>query len=151
MFWGLVNGVYQMLEDLWDKVTQKRIKAPKWIAILRTFALWNIALIFFRSPSLREAFEYLWYVVVKWQEPFAGLNFSAFGFQEVEMWIFLFGTIALWIVDYRREIGKPLGTWLCRTKAAIRWPICLVICLFIVLVAFRSFGQGAANFIYFQF
>lgn len=151
VFWGLVNGVYQMLEDLWDKVTQKRIKAPKWIAILRTFALWNIALIFFRSPSLREAFEYLWYVVVKWQEPFAGLHFSAFGFQEVEMWIFLFGTIALWIVDYRREIGKPLGTWLCRTKAAIRWPICLVICLFIVLVAFRSFGQGAANFIYFQF
>ena len=151
VFWGMVNGIYQAIEDLWDKITGKRFKAPKWFAVLRTFALWNIALIFFRSPSLREAFEYVWYIVIRWQEPFAGLHYSTFGFTTVEMGIFIIGAVALWIVDYRREIGKPLGDWLCAAKAVVRWPVCLLICLFIVLVAFRSFGQGAANFIYFQF
>lgn len=151
VFWGLINGLYQVAEDLWDKVTGKRWMAPRWFSIARTFALWNVALIFFRSPSLREALEYLWYIFTKWEKPLTGLNYSVFGFSAVECVIFLIGTISLWIVDWRREAGKELGTWLCKTKAVVRWPICLAICLFIVLVAFRSFGQGAANFIYFQF
>lgn len=151
VFWGMLNGIYQALEDLWDKLTGKRWKAPKWLSIARTFALWNVALIFFRSPSLREAFAYVWYVLTKWEHPLNGLHYAAFGFTAVEAAVFLIAAITLWFVDDRRERGRDLCEWLCKTKAYVRWPVCLLVCLFIVIVAFRSFGQGAANFIYFQF
>ena len=151
VFWGMINGMYQVAEDLWDKLTQKRLKAPKWLSVLRTFTLWSVSLIFFRSPSLREGLEYIFYMFTKWGDAFVVNPYLSVGFTRIEAIVFLLGVIALLIVDYCREIGKPLGAWICETKAVVRWPVCLLVCLFIVLVAFRGFGAGAANFIYFQF
>ena len=147
----MINGMYQVAEDLWDRLIQKRLKAPKWLAVLRTFTLWGVSLIFFRSPSLREGLEYIFYMFTKWGDAFVANPYLSVGFTRIEAIVFLLGVIALLIVDYCREIGKPLGAWICETKAVVRWPVCLLVCLFIVLVAFRGFGAGAANFIYFQF
>ncbi len=151
VFWGLLNGLYQVGEDLWDKLTKKRWKAPAWFAVLRTFLMWSVAFIFFRIPSLREGFEYVWYMFTKWNMALSQFELSVLGMEPTELVALMIGIAVLWFADYRREVGKPCGKWLCEANTAVRWSVCMILCLFIVIIAFRSFGQGAASFIYFQF
>lgn len=56
IFWGMLHGVCQVVERLWGS---RREKLPKLLRWAMTFLLVNIAWVFFRAPSLPQAFELL--------------------------------------------------------------------------------------------
>lgn len=149
VFWGLLNGAGQVLEDVRSRCHMKKL--PKIPAMLNTFVFWSVTLIFFRSPSLREGFEYLWYMLTGWQKTGMGLSCEAFGFTVFEMLCFVAGIVILFVTDRLREAQRPPEELLLAASVPVRWIFCLLFCLLIVLVAFRSFGQSASSFIYFQF
>lgn len=56
IFWGMFHGICQVIERLWGKSREKLPKLLRWAI---TFALVNIAWVFFRAPSLQDALSLL--------------------------------------------------------------------------------------------
>lgn len=56
IFWGLFHGICQVIERIWGKRREKLPVLLRWAA---TFLLVNVAWVFFRAPSLPQAFELL--------------------------------------------------------------------------------------------
>ena len=149
IFWGMLHGTYQILEDMAGKISH--ITLWNGIRRIRTFILVTFAWIFFASPSLREGTYYIRSMLTQWNQSTEGALIAEIGLAPIQLVCLVLSLIVLCMIDICREKNKPLGTWIVGTKTSVRWGICLFACLFIILVAFRNFGQEASDFIYAQF
>lgn len=162
--WGALHGLYQIAEDMGKRIFPKRNRMPmgymklQIIDILRnivfrikTFILVSIAWIFFGSPSLRVGLDYVWHMCTQWGGGTGSINIAELGLAPVQAGYFILSILGLFLVEIFREINRPIGQWIVRSKTAVRWGICLFVSIFIILVTFREFGQGVSGFVYFQF
>ena len=145
VFWGFLNGIYYLPLMLMkkqkkntDTVAEGRMlpSLAESRAMLFTFMATLLAWIFFRAPSITDAFSYIGRMFT---HPYGGLDYSVY-VTPVLASLFLLG--AEWIQRTKQHALEISGIprW-------ARWVIYCVVC-----VAFLLTGNFASNeFIYFQF
>ncbi|WP_143962625.1 MBOAT family O-acyltransferase [Litoribacter populi] len=132
--WGALHGFYQILEKHLIKGN-----VPKNLMMVIVFALTCLAWVFFRAPSVSEAFVVVSRILTG---AGSGLYFGDKG-------IFLFGLIALAILfinDYITEY-KPSLQLIYHPQVLVRFSAILLILMYITALGVFDRSQ----FIYFQF
>ncbi|MBS9524277.1 MBOAT family protein [Litoribacter alkaliphilus] len=132
--WGALHGFYQILEKYLVKGN-----VPKYLMMVIVFALTCLAWVFFRAPSVTDAFVVISRILTG---AGSGLYFGDKG-------IFLFGLIALLILfvnDYITEY-KPNLQLIYHPQVVVRFSAILLILMYITALGVFDRSQ----FIYFQF
>ncbi|MBT0809925.1 MBOAT family protein [Litoribacter ruber] len=132
--WGALHGFYQILEKYLVKGN-----VPKYLMMVIVFALTCLAWVFFRAPSVTDAFVVISRILTG---AGSGLYFGDKG-------IFLFGLIALLILfvnDYITEY-KPDLQLIYHPQVVVRFSAILLILMYITALGVFDRSQ----FIYFQF
>lgn len=160
VLWGALHGIYQIIESVFSEISLKitgRKKTGKNSCIrtgilrIKTFVLVSLAWILFYCPSLTEGLHFIKGMILQWNFDVHLSGITQLGIMPAQLYCLLLGLVLLFVIDSFREKGRALGNWLCQKTAAIRWSVCMVMCLYILLAAFQRFGQEAAGFVYFQF
>lgn len=159
VIWGLLNGLYQILEDLLTKLWRKwrhpaetESLALRLLRMLLTFMLIDLAWVFFRAESVGQAFAMLRSMVGtgNWWVLFDTSLFGC-GLGEAELRVMLVSIgilLAADVLAYRKvcvsDIIEAQPVW-------FRWIVYLAAILTIVVFGVWGSGYSAAGFIYFQF
>ncbi|MEG0271294.1 MAG: MBOAT family O-acyltransferase [Clostridia bacterium] len=159
--WGALNGLYQVIGDLFKPLRQKLCRllhidinnsGNRILRMIFTFLLVNFAWIFFRAPSLRTALSYVKRMFSVWN-PWVLVNGSLYkmGLNQANFTLVLIAMGILFWVSVCQYRGIDLRERLLSQGLAFRW-IVYLLCIFFVLI-FGIYGPGysAASFIYFQF
>lgn len=141
IFWGCLHGAFQVLEKMlgWQKCTTSRL----WVRLMRigiTFVLVTVAWIFFRLPSIDDAFVVIGKILTDHGEVFMPAN--------KDVVFSLLAILTVTLVDCLREF-KPAVIRTCMTEApvAVRWMVYYVLLLVILLCGVFDSSQ----FIYVSF
>lgn len=171
VFWGLLNGVYQVIEDVVEK-TGKRIGeyTRKWrerfadseekeehfstvlFRKIRTFLLVSFAWLFFRAGGMISALRMLKGMVREnnWTILFDGSLYEL-GVAKNYMNVLLGSILLLFVVDYHKYHGKDVaGTFL---KQGWWFRVCGIMILLFTILLYGCYGElyDIQQFIYFQF
>ena len=138
--WGCMHGVFQIVEKAlgWQKY-EGRSSVVKALRICVTFLLVNFAWVFFRMPSIGEA----WGILERMFTDLGTPNLSDFGIAAIIM--LTTGLVFLSFKDLRDEFFKSKFAFL--NKQAVRWVIYVV--LFCMILNFGVLDGG--SFIYVSF
>lgn len=148
VLWGLLHGMAQIIENLFDKQL-KRVRNNKighWISVFVVFAFCNIAWVFFRASSLSDAVYVVTHIlsgigdIRKYLHCSLGLDIISFS-------LILVPVLGLAVFDYFNFRDNAIER-ISRLKKGIQWGIYIAIGL---LVIFISQKGVAAEFVYFQF
>lgn len=162
VFWGMLNGIYQVLEDMAVKIKQATISAVeksgsdrfsrRLFQTVCTFVLITFTWLFFRAGSLRSSYEVL-------VNMFSTANLEIFfdgslyelGVEQRSMNILLVSIMVLFIVDYYKYKEKDWTGFVLKQGYWFRYLIYAA--LFFVILIFGCYGDiyNAKQFIYFQF
>lgn len=160
--WGLIHGCIQIIEKesnrlakgLYIKCNIKSYTSGYKIwQIIRTFIIVDIAWIFFRSESIKDAIVYLrrMLTVSNWSALFDG-SLYLIGL-DVNGWHILFVALIIFvIVDILKYItGSNIDVLLASQWLPARWFVLLFLVGFVVVFGCYGPGFDSANFLYFQF
>lgn len=137
--WGILHGAFQIVEKALG--IQKYAGNKGWqkgIRILITFLLVNFAWIFFRMPSLGEA----WDVIIKIFTDFDGKIYKS---SNTNLLLYLTGIFILLFKEMKDEFWTRRNTVF--DKKAVKWVVCLMLFVMIIGVGVLDSGQ----FIYANF
>lgn len=162
VLWGGIHGFYQIagyeLRGVKEKLhaifhTKKDCMSYRLGQTLVTFGLTAFAWIFFRAPSVGDAFGYIRRMFTKpdWWSFFNGELYHL-GLDQMEMNILLAGLLVLLLTDLLRYFKKErLDVFLAKQNLWFRWGVLL--CMMAAIAVFGIYGPGydAQQFIYFQF
>lgn len=160
VFWGLLNGVYQVISNLVTPVKKRFVIFADWkertpekaLKVGMTFVLISFAWLFFRAGNFREAVEIL-------KSMFQVCNYNIFfdeslyalGISRKYFAVLCSAILALFVVDYRKYKGIDVAQEFLSQNF---WFRCLseMVLIFMILL-FGCYGElyDAASFIYFQF
>ncbi len=151
LVWGALHGAYVLISHLTSGLRHRTVellrlsKVPRVHTVLRvlfTFHLAAFAWIFFRAPSLPEA----WYVVT---HMFRGLGQGPYGFSigGPDNFVLVVLAIAFMELVHLFEESSQMRHFLDDKPGLVRWPVYVTIALVILL--FGIFEE--TQFIYFQF
>ncbi len=150
VFWGGINGIYQIIEDLYYRGRKPAVHGRFVTALLRikTYLLFCFSLIFFRAKSLSIAIEYIKAI----PRLFDGCNIKDSGVYLAMMGYRSFvllgiALVILYIGSTMREKGVSLITWLSEKKPIYRYAVYWILVTMITL----SLKVNAQEFLYFQF
>lgn len=161
VIWGGVHGIYQILGEVLEPVKKKVIRvmrintdtfAHKLFRILVTFALVDIAWVFFRVASLGEA-------LLVFRQAAAELNIEIFwngelyalGLSQAGFLFLCISIMGLWLVSFLRSRISILGE-LQKQHIIFRWIVYLGLVYSILgILLVQGFGFASQEFIYFQF
>ena len=153
LLWGLLNGLYQVLEDVIQDAGLRRrlrIRQDHWaLALVQgliTFVLVTIAWVFFRAPSLEQALFALGQMARVVQDGFGPA--SGLLARRGQLLLAAGLGLCLW-EDVRIARNRERGT-----LAQSRWRYWLSLAgLAFVLLLFGRYGPGfdAQDFVYFKF
>lgn len=160
--WGGIHGVYQITEDYIKPYREKietklNIKKDcfsyRLLNTIITFLFVDIAWVFFRSDSVKDALRYFYYIFVK---PRTWVLFNNgiynLGLDQTEMNILLFSVVILFIVDFiRYKKDMMIDTFLFSQNIWFEWSV--IILLILMIFIYGEYGPtfDAKQFIYFQF
>lgn len=172
IFWGLLNGVYQVIEDA-VKAVKERIAeyARKWrglykdqeeraegrfskslFRIIRTFLLISFAWLFFRAGDLGHAMEVLKNMlrVNNWVILFDG-SLYGLGVEKNYMKVLLGSILLLFAVDYYKYHGKDVADAFLKQGWWFR--VSGIMLLLFTILLYGCYGElyDTQQFIYFQF
>jgi D-alanyl-lipoteichoic acid acyltransferase DltB (MBOAT superfamily) len=151
LVWGALHGTYVLASYLTSGVRQRaaeilqlsrRPRVHIFVRLVITFHLVGFAWIFFRAPSVSEA----WYVVT---HMFQGMTRPPYGFSiggADNFVLVLLAILFMELVHLYEEWGR-MHHFLDDERDLVRWPVCVSITLVILL--FGIFEE--MQFIYFQF
>ena len=162
IFWGMLNGVYQVLEDAVTKIKQSIIPdasvtisnrfSRRLFQTIFTFCLITFAWLFFRAGSLEASFEILtnMFGASNWGIFFDGSLYEL-GVARNEMNILLVSILILFIVDYHKYKERDLFGFILKQGYWFRYLIYAI--LFFTILIHGCYGDtyDAQQFIYFQF
>lgn len=164
LLWGLLNGIYQVLEELIDHLGQKlqlfaggkvQVAArfsKRLFQTMLTFTLVTFTWLFFRSGSLEEAFEILknMFSCRNWIILFDG-SLYGLGVGRNYMNVLLASVLMLFIVDYHKYHGKDVAEILLKQGWWLR--VSVVMTLVFAILLYGCYGElyDTQQFIYFQF
>lgn len=162
VFWGFLHGIYQIVEkelsSIVNKINQKcHTKVDsfgyKFGKMVVTFILVDIAWIFFRAESIRQALHYLGRMI-KYRDWWSLFDQSIYtwGLDIREIHILLVSLFALLVIDllkyYKR---KNIVEILEQQWIVFRWSVVFILLLGCIVFGYYGPGFNSAQFIYFQF
>lgn len=143
VFWGFLNGFYQILGDVFKKYTSPLNSTLRKVG---TFLLISYTWVFFRAPSIQDAFLITRRIFVN--ERFADLSLSGiYGLQLglKNLPFVIIAIIALIIADLTCEKNKiEVHELLNNAKTPVRWGIYYIMIIMILL----SMNLNMTEFIY---
>lgn len=172
VFWGLLNGIYQVVEDLAGKIKGCMVKYGdrwSWLAdektegknkrfsgelfqTVLTFALVTFAWLFFRAGGLEDALLILRYLFSEnnWYVLFDGSLYEL-GVARNYMTVLLLSILALVVVDYYKYHGRDVADMILCQGWWFRVMINMLM-IFVILL-YGCYGElyDIQQFIYFQF
>lgn len=146
VFWGFIHGILQIIEKILGIDPKGRysdtrfIKSLSLVRVLVTFILVNIAWIFFRMPTIGDAFD----VIGKMVHDRGSLNIVDIYTGSAPVFIVIVGILLLVLHDLVKECGLK---WSFLRKPVFQW--CWFIILFILIMATGVLDGG--QFIYASF
>jgi hypothetical protein len=159
--WGGLNGLFQVIGDLKEKLLRKIGFAKlvnrdcfsyRLFQRLVTFVLICLTWVFFRAESIAQAFDYLrqmFSVHNPWI--FFDETLYTLGLSRLELGILVFAIGVLLAVDVAHEHGVSLRERLSKQNLVFRWLVYIAAIVFILIYGVYGPGYNAAQFIYFQF
>lgn len=140
VFWGILHGVFQIIEKMlgWQKCTTSS-KLIRFSRILLTFVLVSIAWIFFRQPTISDAFGVIERILTEHGALFKPSNKDV-----------VFSLLSIGIVvcaDLMREFQAKKFYRLVQAPIAIRW--CMYYALLLLILISGVFDSS--QFIYVSF
>lgn len=162
LVWGGINGLYQVVGDFLKPLKQSIVEkykvktysiSYKLGQVLITFGLIDFAWIFFRMDSLRDSFDFIKRIFIRW-DPWVLFDQSLYtlGLNQQEMHILIISLIILLLVDIvRYKWNQTIDVFLMDQCLWFRWTVLLF--LFFSILIFGIYGPAfdAQQFIYFQF
>jgi len=164
LLWGLLNGIYQVMEDLTDQSSKKlqislNVKmqtaarfSKKLFQTMLTFGLVTFAWLFFRSGGLEESLEILknMFSCFNWTIVFDG-SLYGLGVARNEMYVLLVSIFALFVIDYYKYQGRDVAEVFLRQGWWFR--ILATVTLVFTILLYGCYGElyDTQQFIYFQF
>lgn len=162
VFWGALNGLFIVFEDIWRKIYKKNLKnnnsvtdkldINKWIKRIITFLLIDFTWLFFRAPSLSGAVR-----MIKHSFSHPGLrgfllgnDLSLFG-SNLMLAVILMSIMILLCVGIMNERGINKFIFFFQQKEWIRWIVYMTFLAMIILYGAYGEGYEQTQFIYFQF
>ena len=145
VFWGFLNGAYYLplVVAKKHKRNSDTIAEGRWFpslgeagGMLATFGLTLLAWIFFRAPTITDAFAYIWRMFT---HAFDGGQYGDF----TAPLIYSFVLLAVEWIQRTRQHALEIPEW----PLPVRWAVYQAIV--IVFLIFGNFGSN--EFIYFQF
>ena len=160
--WGMIHGIYQIVEDATESVRQKLVLklhimtnnfSYRFGQILVTFVLTDLAWIFFRANYLSDACRMIGRIVTKWN-PWILFDGSVYnlGLNITEVHILFVALIVLLLVDlvrYKKQV--TLDKFLSTQNLWFRFAVIFGLLFFILIYGEYGPGFSAKQFIYFQF
>lgn len=159
--WGILNGIYLMLEDIfgpvlatmWDKLgvdrTRKAWMAVKWMFI---YFMIGLSMLLFEADSLRSSFEMLGMMVRDFRPGWVFMEACFRSFDSTWQFGVLFiSIIIMTLVDIYEKKGTSVINLIFRQQVVIRW--CIYLVLLFTILCWGAFGDGFSQtkFIYFEF
>lgn len=161
VFWGILNGIYQVAEDLVEKMKQKLFNRGESKALcfskrlfrtVFTFALITFAWLFFRSGELNESLNILrsmcncsnWLILLDG-------SLYEIGVGRHYMGVLLLAILALFAVDYQKYKGKDVVSLFLKQGWWFRTAAIMVMIFTILLYGVYGKIYDIKQFIYFQF
>lgn len=160
--WGGIHGLYQVIGDLLTPIRNRIVRlfgyntesrSHRLLKIITTFALTDIAWIFFRADNLRSAVGYIGRLFTRF-DPWVLFDESIYnhGIDITEGRILIAALLVLVIVDlikYYRKITVDVFV----AKQNIWFQIIYVYIIAMALIIFGKYGisEELKSFIYFQF
>lgn len=161
IFWGILNGVYQVAEDLAEKLRRKIAGGKeegmycfgkRLFRMVFTFSLVTFAWLFFRSGGLDEAENILsclrhcdnWLVLLDG-------SIYELGIGRHYMGVLMLSILTLFIVDYQKYKGKDAVALFYSQNWCFR--VIAILMLVFVILLYGCYGRiyDIQQFIYFQF
>lgn len=161
VIWGGLNGIFQILEDICKPIRDKMQKilgmnrsafSHKLLKVIVTFVLADFAWIFFRAPTVEEAFQAVKSIFTM-DNPWILFDGSLYGLGLKQkdyqlMWI---GIGILIFVDLLKYKGMCIREKIQGQEWWFRWTVGIVGILAVLILGVYGYGYDAKNFIYFQF
>ena len=157
--WGLLHGVYQVMDAVTDGI-RKRIVALcgldenafsfRFGQRIWTFALVTFAWIFFRAPTLADAWSVIQRMCVFNPWTWIDGSYLKYGLDSKDLDVLVCSLAVLLVVSIMQERFK-VREWLAKQMLWFRWAIYLL--AFFGTLIFGVYGPGynASSFIYMQF
>ena len=160
VFWGLLHGLYQVVGALLKPVRDKLVEilridresfSHKLFKMLFTFMLVNIAWIFFRAYSFKQAFGIVSHLFVMKPWVLTDGTLYTLGLDRPNFLLMVFGAILLIIVDIANYKNIVISDKIKAQQLWLRWIIYIVAALFIIVCGVWGPGYDSTSFIYSQF
>lgn len=157
---GVLQFVFMFFEDLLKPITDKIFPkigidkskfSYKLFCIIRTYVLFAMAMVFFRSDSINQAIEMFRSIFV--YNPWVLLDNNSIylvGLDLLEFRILIIGVITLFIVDYLSTKGDVIEM-LFSQNLVFRWMIIYILFFFIIVYGWYGPEYNPADFIYSNF
>lgn len=158
VIWGGLNGIYQVLEDIWGRFLGRRIKISAknkfWnlIHIAFTFFLIDFAWLFFRAESMSEAVGLIKSVFTVFNPHIISYGVLwELGLLKGEWFLLAFSVLIVGVVDYMHKNGIHVRAYLKQKSIVIRWCVYLMMLWSVMLLGIYGDTYEASAFIYSKF
>lgn len=152
VFWGLLNGVYQVMADITKGIKHTNRFSSRLFQTVATFFLITFAWLFFRAGSLTNSYVVLknMFSVNNWTILFNG-SLYGLGVARNYMNVLIVSIIALFIVDYHKYKGKDVAAAFLRQGWCFR--VTVIMLMLFSIISYGCYGEmyNIQQFIYFQF
>lgn len=158
--WGIINGFYQVVEDICKKGTGKLFRNDRnrrsavrvVVQTALTFMLVDFSWLFFRAGSLSEAMRMIKSIcLVHNPKIFFDGSLLETGLLRGEWILLLLSILLVLMVDSIHRQGKHMRALLAAKSVWIRWIIYTVLFWTVVMFGIYGVNYEASAFIYFQF
>ncbi len=160
IFWGWMHGAYQVIGDITYKARNKlkeflKIKTDttiyKVFQGICTFALVDLAWIFFRAESIEIAVSYICRMFLTFDiRDFLNESLFNIGLDMREVYLLIFLMLFLFVVSLIQK-RMSIRRWLTNQNIIFRWMVYLVSVFLILLWGIYGEDYQQTQFIYFQF
>ena len=147
--WGLLNGLFQVFDDLTAKV---KTSIPKIIQICATFLCVCFCWLFFRASSLTDAFNFKKKIIFNLEpKTLTGDLLLKYGLNKSEVCLLLLSIFGLMICDYLKWRNISLKNNIFSRKWYIQSAVFIISLLIVAVFGVWGAKYNPAAFIYFQF
>ncbi len=163
VIWGILHGLFQMIESAFriivkginkhhDTFKELDTASNKCLSVLITFALFCVALVFFRANSLSAAKE-LWHEMLTHNNWYTIVDQSLFGvgISRDYFHVLILAFLILGIIDYYKYTGMDVVEHFFRQYWWFRVLAEVGMMIFILLFGCYGTAYDVRQFIYFQF
>ena len=164
VFWGMLNGIYQVLEDFVEKIKnkmgvvinsngQKAVSfSTKTLRTIVTFLLVTIAWFFFRCGGLAVSSEIFKNMISQGNiTVLFDDSLYELGVARNYMNVLLISILVLFVVDYHKYLGKNVVTLFFKQDWWFRVSVIMILIFTILLYGCYGELYDTQQFIYFQF